>query len=229
MKKSIFYIAKYIQNKKIDTSKSNNIKNFEDIDKAAWKLILSIYDFGWDLHFADNYKNSFRKKVSLKFTLKVNVEINSKREEKDKDTDKPARVERISPPIPAKSPKEVKEISKYFKPIKKATNSKVTNILYTQASKKTISNTEEVLKIKETFPTLKAKNINSIQKIINGNNITKPKPYINSTTKGLSYRQIIVPMINDNKVNFMNKSSTHILNMNRALKSIKSNIAVNFI
>ena len=46
LKKSIFYIAKYIQNKKIDTSKSNNIKNFEDIDKAAWELILSIYDFG---------------------------------------------------------------------------------------------------------------------------------------------------------------------------------------
>ena len=80
---------------------------------------MSIYDFGWDLHFADNHKNSFRKKVSLKFTLKVNVEINGKRGEKDKDTDKPARVERISPPIPAKSPKEVKEISKYFKPIKK--------------------------------------------------------------------------------------------------------------
>ena len=35
LKKSIFYIAKYIQNKKIDMSKSNNIKNFEDIDKAA--------------------------------------------------------------------------------------------------------------------------------------------------------------------------------------------------
>ena len=59
------------------------------------------------------------------------MEINGKRGEKDKNTDKPARVERISPLIPAKSPKEVKEISKYFKPIKKATNSKVINILYT--------------------------------------------------------------------------------------------------
>ena len=40
----MFYMVKYIQNKKINISKSNNIKDFEDIGKAAWKLILSIYD-----------------------------------------------------------------------------------------------------------------------------------------------------------------------------------------
>ena len=225
----MFCIAKYIQNKKINMSKSNNIKDFEDIGKAVWELILSIYNSGWNSLFADNYKNSFRKKVSLKFTSKVNVEINGKRGEKDKDTDKPARVERITLPIPAKLLKEVKKILKYFKPIKKATNSKVINISYAQASKKTISNTKEVLKIKEIFSTLKVKKIDSIQKIINRNNITKPKPHINLTIKGLSHKQIIVPMSNDNKVNFMNKSSAHILNMNRALKSIKSDIVVDFI
>jgi len=103
------------------------------------------------------------------------------------------------------------------------------NISYAQASKKTVGNNEEVLKIKETFSTLKAKNINSIQKIINRNNITKPKPCINSTTKSPSRKQIIVLMSNDNKVNFMNESSAHVSNMNRALKSIKSDIAVDFI
>ena len=35
LKKSIIYIAKYIQNKKIDMSKFNNIKNLEGISKAA--------------------------------------------------------------------------------------------------------------------------------------------------------------------------------------------------
>jgi len=112
-------MAKYIQNKKINTSKSNNIRDFEDISKAAWELISSIYDSGWNSLFTNNHKNSFRKKVSLKFTPKVNVEINGKRGEKDKDTNKPARVKRIPPPILAKLPKKVKEISKYFKPIKK--------------------------------------------------------------------------------------------------------------
>ena len=49
------------------------------------------------------------------------------------------------------------------------------------------------------------------------------------TTKGLSRKQIIVPMSRNNKKNFMKESNIHISNMNRALKSIKSNILVNFI
>ena len=35
LKKSMICIAKYIQNKKIDMSKSNNIKDFEGIGKAV--------------------------------------------------------------------------------------------------------------------------------------------------------------------------------------------------
>ena len=87
--------------------------------------------------FANNHKNNFRKKVFLKFTPKVNAATNGKKEEKEKITDKPTRIERIPPQISAKLPKEVNEISKYFKPTKKATNSKATNILYAQMSKKT--------------------------------------------------------------------------------------------
>ena len=37
-------MVKYIENKKIETSKSNDIKNFKDIGKAAWELISSIYN-----------------------------------------------------------------------------------------------------------------------------------------------------------------------------------------
>jgi len=39
-------MATYIKNKKIETSKSNNIKDFEDIGKVAWNLISSIYKAG---------------------------------------------------------------------------------------------------------------------------------------------------------------------------------------
>jgi len=53
---------------------------------------------------------------------------------------------------------------------------------------KNVSNTEEVLKIKVA-------NIENIQKIIKGNNNSKPKPYINMTTKGLLCKQAIVPVI----------------------------------
>ena len=46
LKKFMTYIAKYIQNKKIEISKSNDIKDLEGIGKAVWELILSIYESG---------------------------------------------------------------------------------------------------------------------------------------------------------------------------------------
>lgn len=44
IKKSIVCMATYIKNKKIETFKSNNIKNFKGIGKAAWDFISSIYE-----------------------------------------------------------------------------------------------------------------------------------------------------------------------------------------
>jgi len=154
------------------------------------------------------------------------LEKNDKKEEKV--ADKSTRIKRISPLIPAKLLKEVKEISKYFKPTKPVMNNKAKNISYAQASR-TVGNTKEVLKIKEAFPFLKAKNIDNIRKIINGNNNPKLKLCINSTTKGLLHKQVIVPISSDNKKNFMDKSNAYVLNINRALKNIKSDTVVNFI
>ena len=36
-------MAKYIENKKIDPSKLNNIKNLQGISKAAWKFVSTFY------------------------------------------------------------------------------------------------------------------------------------------------------------------------------------------
>ena len=68
IKKSMACIAIYIKNKKIEAFKSNNIKDFKDISKVAWKLISSIYESKWNLLIADNHKNNFRQKVTYKFT-----------------------------------------------------------------------------------------------------------------------------------------------------------------
>ena len=106
-------MAKYIKDKKIEMSKSNDIKNFESIGKATQKLISSIYNSEWDFLIADNHKDSLRQKIAYKFTLKVNPEKNSKKGEKN--TNKPVSIERLSPSIYIKSSKEVNEISKYFK------------------------------------------------------------------------------------------------------------------
>ena len=79
------------------------------------------------------------------------------------------------------------------------------------------------LKIKETFPNLPNKKIDSIQKVINGSN-DKAKPRLNINTKGLPQKQVIIPMSCDLDKRFIKDSSLHVININRALKSIKSNI-----
>ena len=92
---------------------------------------------------------------------------------------------------------------------------------YTQLAKN-VSNTKKVLKIK-------AANIKNIQKIIKGNNNSKPKPHFNITTKGPSHKQVTVPMSNINQKNFMKESGVYVTNLNRALKNIKSEVTVNFV
>ena len=49
------------------------------------------------------------------------------------------------------------------------------------------------------------------------------------TTKGLSRKQVIISINVENSVNFMKDSSSYVTNINRALKSIKSNVIADFI
>ena len=97
---------------------------------------------------------------------------------------------------------------------------------YTQASKTSIS-TSEVLKIKEMFPSLNAHKIDQVNNIVNGQN--KPKPRIKMTTKGLSRKQVIVPMSSENVLSFMKNSSLHVANINRLLYNAKSDVLVDYI
>ena len=85
----------------------------------------------------------------------------------------------------------------------------------------------ETLKIKETFLHLQDKKIKQVPKLISSN--SKPKLQINMTTKEPLYKQVIVPMNINNTRNFVKDTSTHICNINRALKSIKLNIITDFI
>ena len=47
--------------------------------------------------------------------------------------------------------------------------------------------------------------------------------------KGLLRKQVIVSINNNNKTIFINDSSAHITNINRALKNIKSEVIVDFV
>ena len=132
-------------------------------------------------------------------------------------------------PILAKLPKETNEIFKFFE---KNPPSNVNKKSYAQvslnASKSIGTNTvRETLKIKEVFPSLQNKKIEQVQKIISG--VTKLKPHINMTTKGLSCKQVIISISIDNANNFVKESSIYIANINRALKNIKLDVIADFI
>ena len=128
----------------------------------------------------------------------------------------------LPPSLPAKSKKEINTISKYFNPKK----SMVDNSAYAQALK-TLASTLEVLKIKETFPSLNAQKIDQVNNIVNGP--TNPKPRIRMTTKGPSRKQVIIPMGGNNVISFMKNSSLHMANLNRTLRNSKSEVLVNYI
>jgi len=97
---------------------------------------------------------------------------------------------------------------------------------YAQATKSP-NNTLEVLKIKKTFPSLNAQKVDQVNNIVNGQ--AKPKPHIKMMTKGLSRKQVFIPMSREN-INFIMKNlSLHVANMNRLLCNAKSDILTDYI
>jgi len=175
----------------------------------------------------DDNTNTLRMKISSKFTLRVMPnKINNKKKIAKLV---PISIEKApSPPplLPTKSKTEINTISKYFKGNKTSTNPIKLTKSYTQALRQTAS-TSEVLKIKESFPALNANKIDRVNNIVKGN--SKPKPCIQMTTKGLSRKQVIVPMSNDNNNSFIKSSTFHIANINRLLRNTKLDVAVDFI
>jgi len=86
----------------------------------------------------------------------------------------------------------------------------------------------DILRIKEAFPKLLKEKTIEMHNIAHDTN-QKTQPRINMTTKGPSRKQIIVPMSQDN-INIITKNTDeHIFNINRLLKSIKSNVTADFL
>jgi len=107
-----------------------------------------------------------------------------------------------------------------------ATDPNKSAMLYDQASKQNTS-TSEIIKIKEAFPSIGAKKINQINNIVKGT--PKSKPHIQITMKGPSRKHVIIPMSNNNNAKLMRNSSTHVANINRALRNAKLEVLVDFI
>ena len=226
------FMARYIKNKKVEASKVKNLLDLDGLGDSIWNFISSIYNSNWNVLYTDNKSNTLRSKISSKFTLRILSTNNRCNKEVSKPV--PILIEKVPlpHPLPAKSKREVNVISKYFQNGKSLGKAKKTNeikkpsVLYAQATKPS-ANTSEVLKIKEAFPALNAKKINQVNNIIKSN--TKLKLCIQTTTKGLSRKQVIIPMSSDNNSTFMKNLSLHIANINRNLKNAKSEVFVNYI
>jgi len=113
--------------------------------------------------------------------------------------------------------------------LSKSNKSKLTNTinnkkLYTQALK---INIEDVIHIKDIFPTLSPKKIVDINNIINKSNMVKLK--INMTTKRPSRKQVIILMTKSNMEVILNQANFLIININRHHKKANSNTIVDFI
>ena len=186
---SFNFLAKYIRNKQVNNGKVNDLGDFNGIGDTIWNFISSIYEAKWDALYTDQKSNTLRTKISSKFTLRLIPPNNGNKKEIAKPVPVTINKVLLSPPLPAKTRKEVNAISKYFHPRKSTVDNSIqgNNVnsgkSYTQASKTSVS-TSEVLKIKETFSSLNAQKIDQVNNIINGSN--NPKPRIRMTTKGPS-------------------------------------------
>jgi len=57
----------------------------------------------------------------------------------------------------------------------------------------------------------------------------KDKPRLNMTTKSLLRKQVIIPINSYNSGKMMDKANTHVMNINRLLKRVKSKCSADFI
>jgi len=226
------FMARYISNKKINSGKANDLQDFNSMGDLIWNFISVVYQANWDSLSTDNNSKSLREKISSKFTPRIVPTTSKNNKEQAKPVSVTINKTPPLPPLPAKSKKEVNTISKYFqskKPLAESKNKDSNNSparSYAQATKAN-ANTSEVLKIKETFPALNAKKIDQVNSIVNG--ISKPKPRIQTTTKGSSRKQVIIPMSKENINTFMQNSSLHVANINRQLRNAKSEVLVDYI
>ena len=164
IKVTLDFLAKYIKNKQVNSNMVNNLNIFDGMGNAIWNFISSVYETKWNFLNTDRKTNTLRAKISSKFTPRTVPSNNGNKKEIAKPV--PVTINKVPPlpSLPTLTKKEVNVISKYFHSKKPTVINKDQGInnnsgkSYAQASKLSI-NTSEVLKIKETFPSLSTKKI----------------------------------------------------------------------
>jgi len=221
MAQSIMRIINYIKNNPAD--KKAPAKKFEHVTKGFWNLISAIYSSRWDLLPVEDGKN-FCTLIGgniLNNYIKLGLV-------KQPEATKPQffmPTTTTNPNIPASPPPSKTTGSNE----KKAPKPMIMKKSYAQASKANNSSSiEDVIRVKEAFPTLSADEVGKMLKAKNSNGSTK-KPKINMTTRGQSRREVIISMTKTNTELIINSAHIHISNINKCLKNSKSNIFADFI
>jgi len=111
-------MAKYIQNKQVNSGKVNDLNDFDGMGDAIWNFISAIYAAKWDALYTDQKSNMLRTKISSKFTLRVPPTKDNINKEIPKSVPVTINKALPLPPLPAKSKREINIISKYFQPKK---------------------------------------------------------------------------------------------------------------
>jgi len=89
---------------------------------------------------------------------------------------------------------------------------------YTQAFKSNLLYIEDIVRVKEAFPALSADKVGKVLKIKNSREGNK-KPRINIMTRGLSRKEVIIPMAKHIAELIINSAHIHITNINKCLKN----------
>ena len=222
-------ISDFIANHHLNNHKKDEIPCLTGFGKVTFDLVSSIFKSGWDILLVSDGQKSFRDKFKEEFTTKVPTVSQNKKSNRLPPT-KPAEFSNIppmNPTIPVKgdvsSKNKGKNIPNSINSVSKTLGPKC---LYAQVS--STPKVREILKLKENFPKLLNKKIKQIHNTVTGSNIPV-KTHINMTTKGPSRKQIIIPMGSNNTRMFMTTADNHVLNINHALKGIKSDVIADFI
>jgi len=99
IKDSLAFMAKYMGNKQLDPTRSNEIKDFKGIGEAIWSFISSVYQAKWNMLTADKNGNSLRQKISDKLTPRVIPPTNHNNKPVDKST--PTTMNKMPPLYPS--------------------------------------------------------------------------------------------------------------------------------
>ena len=96
IKDSLCRIGRYIKNKFIIDSNTNDVKDLDSVGKVVWKFLSAVYNSHWDSLYVDNSKMLFKNKVKSKFNLQApKALVNNK----GKETVKPTYISLLPLPI----------------------------------------------------------------------------------------------------------------------------------